>query len=236
MLFPFVGKSVNLNAVDLDWNNYASLFNLIHNNDPLSSYNIYVTIISALTMAVPALTAQLCMGATGLYDIFKTTLDKNANRFNVRKSAMARREFANVAKGKVDRLSFQAMQGGAQEAIRNPGYTEQGISRRWSGEGAVGRYAHAQAYRARFNSDFSRQQNEWRNYIAGMTGRKMSYLYKNHGQLVSAGLNQAQEKYLTRAFGTGGHIPFLSSDSMNSPNTNLVKFPEKPPAGDNEGE
>jgi hypothetical protein len=66
-------------ASPLDWTRPETIFAVIGDNDPLATQNTYFTIISMLTAAVPLLTAHCCLGATGLWDVFATSLNQRAD-------------------------------------------------------------------------------------------------------------------------------------------------------------
>ncbi|MFN8391023.1 MAG: conjugal transfer protein TraG N-terminal domain-containing protein [Bdellovibrionota bacterium] len=63
----------------IDWTRPETVFAIINDNDPLATQNTYFTIVSMLTAAVPLLTAHCCLGATGLWDVFGTSLNQRAD-------------------------------------------------------------------------------------------------------------------------------------------------------------
>jgi hypothetical protein len=73
----------------------ASFVKIAFNNDPLANQNTMWIITSSLTVMVPMLSAHLILGASGMYDMFKYSIDQTANRFATFEGKAARRHKAN---------------------------------------------------------------------------------------------------------------------------------------------
>ncbi|MCB0321989.1 MAG: hypothetical protein KDD69_00400 [Bdellovibrionales bacterium] len=86
---------VNTYQTSVDWDFPSAVLSVAFNNDPFFTHNTLWIIVSAMTLSVPILTAHLCLGATGMFDMFKYSIDATANRFGQVESNRARRHHAN---------------------------------------------------------------------------------------------------------------------------------------------
>lgn len=86
---------INSYEDQVDWSLPTTVLRVAFNNDPLANQNTMWILISAMTVAVPMLTAHLILGASGMYDMFKYSIDQTANRFGLFESKRARRHAAN---------------------------------------------------------------------------------------------------------------------------------------------
>lgn len=83
-LMPHLGYQRDLSTVNSfkwDPDKPEMMLSIVLRNDPGANIVTYYAIVSALTLAIPFVTAHLCMGATNLYDSLKTGIDGTANRF-----------------------------------------------------------------------------------------------------------------------------------------------------------
>ena len=94
----------NLHDAQIEWNgDPTSVIRFAFQNDPLFNQNMYWIIVSALTCMVPFVTAHLAMGANGMVDMFKGSIDQVANRFGQTEGNAARRHQSNIT----ERLQFE---------------------------------------------------------------------------------------------------------------------------------
>lgn len=80
----------------VDWADPSSIFSVILNNDPLATQNLYFELTSFLTVSVPFLTAHFCLGATGMFDMFRNSIDQTSQRFKTWEQKSGTREVLNV--------------------------------------------------------------------------------------------------------------------------------------------
>lgn len=81
------------NTVELE--DPFSVYGVVLNNDPLATMNTYWELAFAMTLAVPFLTAQFCLGATNVFEMFKNGIDQTVGRFRQFETNAGRREIAN---------------------------------------------------------------------------------------------------------------------------------------------
>jgi hypothetical protein len=107
VLWHIFKHRVNMYKWDIDWSDPMSILAVIYNNDPIMNQNTYWEITSMLTVLVPLLTAHLCLGATGVYDMFKNSIDQVANRFGRVEAAASRRYVGNMIDDAQKRQQFR---------------------------------------------------------------------------------------------------------------------------------
>lgn len=96
------------NAFDngsIDWADPSSVFGVILNNDPLATQNLYFELSSFLTVSVPFLTAHFCLGATGMFEMFRNSIDQTSQRFRTWEQKSGTRERLNLVERTHPQLS-----------------------------------------------------------------------------------------------------------------------------------
>lgn len=96
ILWHLMKGKINIHNKELNWDDPTSVMGVIYNNDPFFSENTYWMITSILTCSIPFITAHLCLGATGMFDMFSGTIDQTAEKFGQNERARSRRFVANV--------------------------------------------------------------------------------------------------------------------------------------------
>jgi hypothetical protein len=95
IFWHMMSQRTNVFKENVDWNNPLSIISTVYNNDPFMTQNTYWELAGALTVAVPLVTAHLCLGATGFYSMFKGSIDQTADRFRIAETARSRRMVGN---------------------------------------------------------------------------------------------------------------------------------------------
>ncbi len=88
----------------IDWGDPSSVFSVILNNDPLATQNLYFELSSFLTVSVPFLTAHFCLGATGMFEMFRNSIDQTSQRFKTWENKSSMREILNTVERDIPRL------------------------------------------------------------------------------------------------------------------------------------
>lgn len=101
----------------VDWNDPSAIFALIMHNDPLASQNIYWEITSFLTVSVPLLTAQFCLGATNMLGMFQLGISETTGRFRSFETQRGRRHLANPIDQNIEDRKNQVGDTFGQEAM-----------------------------------------------------------------------------------------------------------------------
>ena len=81
----------NFDQRDVSWSDPSDVMTLAFNNDAALTENTYWLMISGLTLAVPVVSAHLCMGATELYDMARKGIDEMPKTFGRFETMGARR-------------------------------------------------------------------------------------------------------------------------------------------------
>ena len=183
----------------VDWDQPMSVMNAAYVGDPTAHFSLYYNLVGMLTLAIPVVTAQLCMGASGMYSALRGAIDGNANKFAMDKTVVARRKFANPTEQMIYHLQGKARGEAAAGARKNLGKTSEGLDRRHEGAGAAARHVRAQAARAGYNQEFSKEGGRYMSELAMYTGRRMpnQFGYSNSQGIVQAATNDAREMYET---------------------------------------
>jgi hypothetical protein len=95
LMWDMLKHKVNGFDQEVNWDDPGSIFALIMHNDPLASQNVYWEMVAFLTVSVPVLTAQFCLGATGMLNMFQLGIDQTAGRFRQFETGKGRRRLAN---------------------------------------------------------------------------------------------------------------------------------------------
>ena len=94
----------------LDLNDPFSVYGVILNNDPLATTNTYWEIAFALTAMVPLLTAHFCLGATNVFEMFRSGIDQTVGRFRQFETLSGKRSIANALETSRDDEKFRFQQ------------------------------------------------------------------------------------------------------------------------------
>ncbi|MCC6932422.1 MAG: conjugal transfer protein TraG N-terminal domain-containing protein [Deltaproteobacteria bacterium] len=125
-LWQFTSRDINHVAGTINWENIDSIYSFISVNDPIATPNTYSTIISLITLSIPILTANLCLGA-GHVKGFVSKAMKPLGSFEKRFLQSARRQYASDQALMIGVNSALYNVGGAEKAANNPGYTDSGV-------------------------------------------------------------------------------------------------------------
>lgn len=106
----------------IDWNDPASVFNVVYTYDPSNSMATYFMIVSFLTLSVPMFTAYFFNGAQELYGALSVGIDRMAReRFGSRRRLMAHNQYKDSERMAVERQEAFGENLGAAMAYNNPG-------------------------------------------------------------------------------------------------------------------
>lgn len=203
---------------ELNWDDPATVFNVVHLNDPTSHLNTYYTVIGILTLAVPLVTAHLCLGASNLWNSLKGGIDANANRFQNEKANGAMRHYSTLKHAEIRNSINDQKLAAAQRALANPGYTKDGVYRGThllrggAMDGTAARHARGSALQEEFEAKFSQENLERRADLAMYTGRRMDWGHGAASGPIDAALNTKNEESVTDNAWNRSLIPGLSSD------------------------
>ena len=75
-----------------NWSQPETILAVIFDNDPNATFNLYMTVITVLTVAVPLLSAHFCLGATNMFGAFSGALDGVANKWGTARRKMVHRQ------------------------------------------------------------------------------------------------------------------------------------------------
>lgn len=197
MLWKYINPSMSsVESQNFDWNNLSTVHALIGLHDPLASLNTYYTVVGILTIAVPAFTAHLCLGATSLFDAFKTTMGEQSKEFGRRTSKRSRNfewsEVENQMALKKEQAAYEA----AKRAGYNPGKMADGTWRANTTDASKNRHMDAEMKMARYQQHFSQQNMELRQYAAMLSRRKMTYSNGASLDYIAGKANSVTEKYM----------------------------------------
>jgi len=213
-LFPFFTQGARDSAAAINWDDPSSVYGVVTQNDPLATYNTYITIISLITVSVPAMTAHFCMGATNLYDAFKMSIDKTANKFGQNRTNEARRVYANKTEMKNQRESVAFAERRAEAArSKEKSMTANGVDRNKEGRGAMSKHMQAEYQRGQFDYHYGQGQTNGA-MLALHTGRKSTRGVGLAENFTLANKQDMDETNNTRNLGTEGtKLPGLASDN-----------------------
>lgn len=106
----------NFDQGGVDWADPSSVFSIILNNDPLATQNLYFELSSFLTVSVPFLTAHFCLGATGMFEMFRNSIDQTSQRFRTWEQKSGTRERLNLVERETAQLEAALSEHGADRA------------------------------------------------------------------------------------------------------------------------
>lgn len=220
ILWQFINPSLNsAENQALNWNDLSSVFALINTHDPLASLNTYYTVVGILTIAIPAFTAHLCLGATNLFDAFKGTMGQQSQEFGRRTTKRSKNfEWSEVENQMARRKSEEAMKA-AKAAGYNPQQMEDGTWRASTTDAAKNRHMDAEMKMARYKQHFSAENMELRQYAAMLSRRKMGYSNGASLDYISAKANGVTEKYMGRSIAGDQNAPWGSTKGSSSDHT-----------------
>ncbi|MCB0346614.1 MAG: conjugal transfer protein TraG N-terminal domain-containing protein, partial [Bdellovibrionales bacterium] len=202
-----------------NWNDLSSVYALINTHDPLSGLNTYYTIVGILTIAVPAFTAHLCLGATNLFDAFKGTMGMQSQEFGRRMTKRSKNfEWSEVENYMAARKAQEA-KAAAEAAGYNPQQAEDGTWRASTTDAAKNRHMDAEMKMARYKQQFSQENMELRQYAAMLSRRKMGYNNGASLDYISAKANGVTEKYMGRSMAGDTSAPWGSTKGSSSDHT-----------------
>jgi hypothetical protein len=107
IMWNMLGDQTNIWQEQLDWSEPQSVVSIIYNNDPMFSQTTYWELTALMTVSVPFITAHLCLGATGLYDMFKNSIDQTAQKFGDIERKRSRRFVGNVKEAQIRNEQMQ---------------------------------------------------------------------------------------------------------------------------------
>lgn len=203
---------------EINWDDPATIFNVVSLNDPTSHLNTYYTLIGILTLAVPLATAHLCLGATNLWSSLKNGIDVNANRFSNEKMNSAMRSFATRKHMEIRNEVNSAKLDALGRALQNPGYTKDGVYRGQSllrggaMDGTGSRNAVGAAATEDFDYKYSEDNIIRRNDLSMYTGRRMDFNHTSSAGSINANLNRKNEELMTANYWERSLIPGLATD------------------------
>ena len=187
----------------IEWENPSAVYQFISQNDPMAHQNTYYTIISLVTISVPYLTAHLCMGATNLFDAFKTSIDTNVDRFGQRGNRYYRHELWNERQDIVKRFEE-----GAVEKAWADYELAAATGDKTAANDMLARYKR-EVFKANFNNEAVQQ----RGMQAAVYDRRMLYTVGQGSNILESNTWKMNRPLLTRPVGSG--TSGFASDSAN---------------------
>ncbi len=160
---------------NMDWNSPHLIYTVMLENDPLTNLNTYYHIIALFTLAIPFLSAHLCLGATEAYDALKNSIDQQAIKFGGRKGRAVRRMHASMIGRMITKYRADYVLSMADWAQKNPGKNLLGELRSSKGDGTHANFMDITKRLAEAKVVFDPQQQMHKNMLAAVTGRKMAY-------------------------------------------------------------
>lgn len=164
--------NVTRDPLNFDWSDQASLFRIVNEYDPLANQSMYYVIINILTVAVPVITAHLCLGASGMFDMFRGAIDGTARKFQSQRTDAVRRGLATMAEttGWTKEMSRGLQAAAAYFNDENAKMTR-GDYAMSPGDGYRARAGEGMYHEARVKYHFSEEQARQRAFLAMVTGR-----------------------------------------------------------------
>lgn len=220
ILWQFVVQGTNRERIDVDASLPHTVFSLIYSNDPLATENTYWQIVAILTCAVPFLTAHCCLGATNLYDAFKTSIDQTANRFGQSQTNAARRDHATAAEIRIQQkramIAMEATEASMKQPMRDSSGKEMqpGGYERQTRAFLEGQKAHAQSFwNANVQSDIG--------FLAAATGRRVTTgAGQSQDTIVRANVAlRTNEAFRNRSAAGAINLPFVDQFSGHNDQT-----------------
>jgi hypothetical protein len=185
---------------EMDWNDPMAIMNAVYVTDPTAHLNTFYNIVAMLTVAIPMVSAHLCLGATNLYNALKGSIDQYAGKFSLDKTIKERRRFANKVEQEIPYGFAAARARGIITAGNEPGggRTNRGVIRKAAGGGAYARHLNEAAREAGFAANYSDGMTDMIGELSMYTGRRMATQaggYHNSRGIVDAMVNRNREDY-----------------------------------------
>ena len=207
-LWQFMEKNTqaSLEQFDTAWEDPGSVLGVLSQVDATANFHLYYTLISLLTLSVPVLTGHLILGASNMFDSFKTHIDKSADRFGTQTANMSRnREVARhlTARQQIKGEAGRKKAAEAEEQARN-GQMRDSNGRdltKSSGADAARRIHGAQILGA-FNAHFGDAAAQKRQMIGSLQARTMTYSSGMHKDTIATAVNRGNEE----RYRTGGEV------------------------------
>ncbi|MCB0358402.1 MAG: hypothetical protein KDD44_02160, partial [Bdellovibrionales bacterium] len=222
LLWQNTNKTIqSLEVANFNWANPSSVVALAELHDPLTTLNTFFTIIAILTLAVPAFTAHLTMGASQVFNAFKGSMNGQVENFGKRKAKASKNEEHTLATDQAEYWQQRAGIEAAKIAAGDPGMDDEGVQRLMKGDGSVARNVRSAyqlgVYRAALGQGaYGARVQALRQHTAMIAGRRMNYgaIQASRGA-IEADTNREIEKFVGAELGTEGYIPFLASEKAN---------------------
>jgi hypothetical protein len=222
MLWQYLGHSIKDDGAVLNWSDPAVLFQQLSQHDPLANVNTYYLLVNLMTLSVPMVTAHMCMGATDVFEAFKTSLNTTADRFGSART----QEIRNQSKMHYDKLidkeanehalktvnDYIRAQGGDTAKLGQ--FKSAGDFLSWAGRGDKTQSNDlATLYRASIaNYHLSDRADFLASKRAMADGRRMSYNNGRSKDLLTRDLFQYNDaNHAGRMAGRGSNIPIVGS-------------------------
>jgi len=147
LLWEFLGRKSLKLAEGNSMSDIQSAMRVVENFDPLANIGVYYALVSALTLAIPIIAAQFCVGASDLLGAFGNAIDQTANKMYGRTSWAARRPYASNLEQERKRLQQTNARAAAQKWLQS----DQAKEYAKSGDGLL-----ARGYQAAYQMEMSR--------------------------------------------------------------------------------
>lgn len=206
----------------VNWDDPNTVMNAAYISDPTAHFALYYNLVGMMTLAIPVVTAQLCMGAQGMYSALRGSIDNQANKFAVDKSVVARRRFANPTEQMIFHLGGKYRGEAAETARKDLGKTAEGLPRQAAGDGTAARYVRSQAAYGALNGEFSKEAGNMMGELAMYTGRRMPNQmggYFNSQGAANADANMHREQFESGKGSQTGVTPWALTSSGKAANT-----------------
>jgi hypothetical protein len=190
------------NFTAVDWNDPASVFNVVYQSDPLANTYTYYGLVGLLTMAVPYVTAHFCRGASQIFGVSTTRIRFAMSRFQRTTSTSKRTKEGVAVLRRVQERAAAAFQRGMLEGQRNPGYMYgTNIRRDQTADGTLPLHMISKGKEAEFESWHSPENARDLSYLGMLHTRPEPYSFNKGGLLINSIANTRMEQWRGRKTG-----------------------------------
>ena len=120
VLWEYLGRGPTASGrgfLDINWDDPLSVIDVIANCDPLANANTYYILSSIMVIAVPAVTAQMCLGATEVYGALRNLFQTTGEGLQRQRTVDLRQQYANEYDKQIELRSNLARVSGAQQTM-----------------------------------------------------------------------------------------------------------------------
>ena len=176
-LWYILHYSTATESLKLNWDDPASVVAFINDkHDSFLGMPTYVFIVSVLTMSVPAITAQMCLGATELLSAVSSAYKDAAQKFGKQHGLSVKRSYATKYENMQKRYTGQKKEAAGEKSMQNGGgmiKDENGkeMFGRWQDSNALQRHVWGDVYKAGFAAEYDQNSTRLKANLAAFTNR-----------------------------------------------------------------